>query len=262
MGPVDDGLVARLRAAGCVFAEEEAEVLHGAARSPADLETMVARRVTGEPLEVVVGFADFCGVRVQVDAGVFVPRARTSLMVRSAVEHLARRTAPRHLVIDLCCGTGAVGLAVRAAAGRTDLVASDVDPAAVACARRNVEPVGGSVVEGDLDGALPQDLRGRVDVLTCNPPYVPSEAIALMPPEARDHEHRVALDGGTDGLEVVRRALAVAGRWLAPGGLVVVEVGTAQVDRARRAACDVGLSVEVRTDQDLGATVVTAARPG
>ena len=102
----------------------------------------------------------------------------------------------------------------------------------MACARRNVEPVGGTVVEGDLDEALPLHLRGRVDVMTCNAPYVPTGAIATMPPEARDHEHRVALDGGADGLAVVRRAVAAAPRWLAPGGLVVVEVGTSQVDAA------------------------------
>ncbi len=98
-----------------------------------------------------------------------------------------------------------------------ELVASDVDPAAVACARRNVEPAGGTVVEGDLDSALPDRLRGRVDVITCNAPYVPTGAIATMPPEARDHEHRVALDGGADGLAVVRRVMAVAPEWLAPG---------------------------------------------
>lgn len=254
---MSEDLAARLRAAGCVFAEDEAEVLRGVAGSPADLERMAARRVAGEPLEVVIGFADFCGLRVQVDAGVFVPRARTALMVRAAVEHLREPRTPRPVVVDLCCGTGAVGLAARARAGEVELVASDVDPVAVACARRNVEPVGGSVVAGDLDDPLPPSVRGRVDLLTCNAPYVPTGAIALMPPEARDHEHRVALDGGGDGLEVVRRALAVAPLWLGPGGLVVVEVGAAQVDAALRAARAAGLSGALRTDDDLGATVVT-----
>jgi len=261
MGRVTDDLVHRLRAAGSVFAEDEAQVLRRAASSAADLETKAARRVAGEPLEVVVGFADFCGVRVQVDAGVFVPRARTALMVRVAVEHLSGLTSTRPRLVDLCCGTGAVGLAVMAAAGDVQLVASDVDPVAVACARRNVEPAGGTVVEGDLDDALPHRLRGRVDVLTCNAPYVPTGSIPSMPPEAREHEHRVALDGGGDGLAVVRRVLAVAPRHLAAGGLVVVEVGTAQVDEALRTVRAAGLSAAVRTDDDIGATVVTGVLP-
>jgi release factor glutamine methyltransferase len=253
---VSRDLVERLRAAGCVFAEDEAEVLRGAARSPVELERLVARRVAGEPLEVVVGFADLCGVRVQVDPGVFVPRTRTALMVQVVVEHLVGRSSVRPVVVDLCCGTGAVGLAVRAATGDVELVASDVDPAAVACARRNVEPVGGTVVEGDLDAPLPRRLLERVDALCCNAPYVPTGAIATMPPEAREHEHRVALDGGDDGLVVVRRALAAAPRWLASGGLVVVEVGTSQVADALRAGRDAGLDATVRTDDELAATVV------
>ena len=260
---MDADLVGRLRAAGCVFAEDEADVLRAAAGSPAELERMVRRRVSGEPLEVVVGFADFCGVRVQVDAGVFVPRARTALMVEVAVEHLrvvadsttgGRRPVLRHRR----CGARGHG---RGRWGDVELVASDVDPAAVACARRNVEPVGGTVVEGDLDEALPLDLRGRVDVLTCNAPYVPTGAIATMPPEARDHEHRVALDGGADGLAVVRRVVTAAPGWLAPGGLVVVEVGAGQVDAACDAVVAAGLRPAVVTDDELGAIVVSGTRP-
>ncbi len=259
---MSEGLVARLRAAGCVFAEDEADVLRGAAGSPAELERLIARRVAGEPLEVVVGFADLCDVRVQVDAGVFVPRARTALMVQVVAEHLAGRSPARPVVVDLCCGTGAVGLAVRAGVGDVELVSSDLDPAAVACARRNVEPVGGTVVEGDLDTQLPRQLLRRVDALCCNAPYVPTHAIATMPPEARDHEHAMALDGGEDGLVVVRRVLAAAPRWLAPGGLVVVEVGTSQVDDALRAGRAAGLAAGVRTDDELGATVVTGVLIG
>ena len=258
---MSEDLVGRLRAAGCVFAEDEADVLRDAAGSPDELERMVRRRVSGEPLEVVVGYADFHGVRVQVDPGVFVPRARTGLMVEMAIEHL-RAAAPGRtsVVVDLCCGTGAVGLAVLSRLPELELVASDVDPAAVACARRSVEPAGGTVVEGDLDSALPDRLRGRVDVITCNAPYVPTVAIATMPPEARDHEHRVALDGGADGLAVVRRVMAVASGWLAPGGIVVVEVGTGQVDAARAAVGDAGLQATVVTDDELGAIVVSGVR--
>ncbi len=257
---MDDPLVRRLRMAGCVFAEDEADVLRGAAGSAEHLEQLVVRRVAGEPLEVVVGFADFCGVRVQVDPGVFVPRGRTALMVELAVEHLHGRAGP--VQVDLCCGTGAIGLAVTARVPGLALVASELDPAAVSCARRNVEPVGGLVVAGDLFDGLPDHLRGRVDVVTCNAPYVPTDAIAAMPPEARDHEHRVALDGGSDGLDVVRRALGEAPGWLAPGGLVCVEVGREQVAATLAHARAAGLRAEHRTDDEIAGSVVVAALVG
>ncbi len=118
----------------------------------------------------------------------------------------------------MCCGSGALGAALAAAAGRpVDLHAADIDPAAVRCARRNVGPAGGQVHQGDLDGALPAGLRGRVGVLLANVPYVPTGDVALLPAEAREHEARLALDGGPDGLDVLRRVAAVAPAWLAPG---------------------------------------------
>ena len=105
--------------------------------------------------------------------------------------------------------------------------AADVDPAAVACARRNLPPV----YQGDLYAALPERLRGRVDLLVVNAPYVPTAAIATMPPEARDHEPRVALDGGADGLDVQRRVAADAPAWLRPGGALLIETGADQAPR-------------------------------
>jgi release factor glutamine methyltransferase len=249
----DDPLTARLRAAGCVFAEDEAAVLRSATHDPEVLELLVTRRVAGEPLEVVVGSADFCGVRVRTAAGVFVPRTRTGLMVRVAVQHLAHAADREAVVLDLCCGTGAVGVAVLAAhGGPVRLVASDVDPAAVACARLNVEPVGGTVVASDLYDDLPPDLAGRVDVLTCNAPYVPSEAVVGMPPEARDHEALVALDGGADGLDVHRRVVGAMPPWLSPAGVLVVEVAP---DQAPVLAALLARA-ETVDDDDRGATAI------
>ena len=198
-------LVARLRAAGCVFAEEEAAELLAAAAGPADLAVMVDRRVAGEPLETVLGWARFCGLRVAVEPGVFVPRQRTALLVEQAVA-LLRSAAGTPVVVDLCCGSGAVALAVAAGLGPVELHAADVDPVAVRCARRNLEPVGGRVHQGDLYAALPAALRGRVDLLAVNAPYVPSAAVALMPPEARDAEPRTAAAVRAGGLraDVVR----------------------------------------------------------
>jgi release factor glutamine methyltransferase len=271
----DAAVVTRLRAAGCVFAEDEAAILTGAARSAAELDLLVARRVAGEPLEQVVGWAEFCGLRIGVDPGVFVPRRRSEFLVAVAVG-LARERGGlgRPVIVDLCCGTGALGLAVAVALsaeaggaggrlGGVELHAADLDPAAVACARRNVEPAGGHVYAGDLFAPLPAGLAGRVDVLTCNAPYVPTTEIAFMPAEARDHEALIALDGGTDGLAVLRRAASAAASWLAPGGVLLVETSERQAPAMAAAMAAGGLAPRVHEDDESGATVVTGqpARP-
>jgi release factor glutamine methyltransferase len=272
-GPAPADVVRRLRAAGCVFAEEEAALLVDAARDGADLDRLVGRRVAGVPLEHVLGWAEFCGLRIAVEPGVFVPRRRTELLVREAVRLLGApagrpsagdRSRPGErppVVVDLCCGSGAIGTALALAAVPVELHAADVDPVAVRCARRNVEPVGGRVHHGDLDAALPASLRGRVDVLVVNAPYVPTDAIATMPPEARAHEPRIALDGGTDGLDVARRVVARAPVWLAPGGHLLIETGERQAAALAAAFRAGGLAPSVVHDDDVDGTVVVGA-PG
>lgn len=257
MGEADDFdvVVRRLRAAGCVFAEEEAALLLESASSPADLEGRVERRVAGEPLEYVVGWAGFHGLRVSVLPGVFVPRRRTEFLVDSAV----RFGAPGSVVLDLCCGTGAVGLAVHRVL-RGTLYAADVDPVAVACARHNLAADAAGVFEGDLFGAVPSSLIGGVDLLLANVPYVPTDDIALMPPEAREHEARVALDGGPDGLDVLRRVAASAADWLAPGGRLFTETSERQAPIAAAVLSGAGLTAEIVEDD--GTTVVTALSGG
>jgi release factor glutamine methyltransferase len=259
-------VISRLRTAGCVFAEDEAAVIEASAGSPEQLEAMVAQRVSGLPLEQVVGWAEFCGLRIEVAAGVFVPRRRSEFLVGVAIG-LARSAHP--VIVDLCCGTGALGLATLAGLSGQDgslaglgaeLHAAELDPAAVACARRNVEPAGGRVYEGDLFAPLPDSLRGRVDILICNAPYVPTGEIAFMPPEARDHEARMALDGGSDGLAILRRASAQAPDWLAPGGFLIVETSERQAAAMAAAMAAAGLAAEVRVDDETGATVVAGIR--
>ncbi len=250
LDPADvDRLVRRLRAAGCVFAEEEAVLLAGAASSAAELEAWTIRRETGEPLEQLVGWVEFCGLRLAVAPGVFVPRQRTALLVDEVVA-LVR---PGDVVVDLGCGVGAIAAAVRAAAPGAEVYAVDVDPAAVACARRNLPP--DRVLEGDLYDALPRRLRGEVDVVVANAPYVPTEAIALMPREARDHEHRLALDGGPDGLAVQRRVIAGAPAWLRAGGHVLVETGWSQRDGTSAALRKAGFDVAIRSEDASGGLV-------
>jgi release factor glutamine methyltransferase len=254
--PVESDVVATLRAAGCVFAEDEARLLLDAATSPADLTELVRRRVEGEPLEVIVGYADFLGHRIFVDAGVFVPRQRSGFVVEQAVE----RAAPGAVVVDLCCGAGALGIAVAAAVGDVELHAADVEPAAVACARRNLADRG-QVHEGDLYEPLPDTLRGRVDVLVVNAPYVPTDEIAMMPPEARDHEPLVALDGGADGVDVHRRVAAGAGDWLAPGGHLLIETSEHQAPLTAAAMTAHGLVARVEVSEDYYCTVVIGTKP-
>ncbi len=248
---------ARLRAAGCVFAEDEARLLISAAASPADLTSMVERRAAGEPLEHVVGWAEFCGMRIVVDPGVFVPRRRTEFLVTHAIA-VAR---PRAVVLDMCCGSGAIGAAIAAHIGAIELHAVDIDPVAVACARRNVAVVGGEVHEGDLYDALPASLHGRVDVLVANAPYVPTDAIALLPAEARVHEPRVALDGGPDGLDVQRRVIDGAPSWLAPRGHLLIETSEQQAPRTVDAVARIGLHPRVERSDALNATVVIGTAP-
>jgi release factor glutamine methyltransferase len=242
-----------------VFAEDEAELLVSLARSPNELENLVSSRVAGQPLEQVVGWAEFCGLRIAVEPGVFVPRRRTEILVREAVA-----LAPAHaVVVDLCCGTGAIGVALAAALGTIELYAADIDPAAVRCARRNVIPAGGQVYEGDLFQPLPTALRGRVDVLVVNAPYVPTGSIRLMPPEARLHEPRVALDGGVDGLDIQRRVAAEASRWLAPDGQLLIETSVPQAPDTVDAMVRGGLVPRVVSSVELDGTAVigTLCRP-
>jgi release factor glutamine methyltransferase len=252
-------IVASLRAAGCVFAEQEAQVLIQAARTPHELKAMVQQRSAGQPIEHVVGWADFCGLRVSVGPGVFVPRPRTELMVRQAAS-LTVLAAPDALVVDLCCGSGAIGLAVITTAGHGELHAADISPEAVVCARRNLSPVGGRVYLGDLFSPLPGRLRGRIDVLTANVPYVPSGEIAYLPPEARIYEPLPALDGGSDGLDLLRRVASEAGRWLTPGGHLLLETSQDQAAGALADLAAGGLKPSLVTDEELGATVVIGSR--
>jgi release factor glutamine methyltransferase len=228
-------VVARLRAAGCVFAEEEAELLLQAGGG-----ALIDRRVAGEPLEHLLGWVSFAGLRVAVGPGVFVPRRRTELMARVAI---GRRPA---VLVELCCGAAAVTATVEASLPDVETWATDIDPLAVSFASRNIR---GTAIAGDLDEALPATLLGRVDVIACNAPYVPSAEVRHLPPEARDHEPLIALDGGDDGLHVIRRAAARATRWLAPGGALLVEVSDAQVAAASAAVAAVGLRPDVQRDE-------------
>jgi release factor glutamine methyltransferase len=255
MAVSDSVIVTRLRAAGCVFAEDEARMLIAAARTPAELDAMVGQRVAGLPLEQVLGWAEFYGLRITVAPGVFVPRRRTEFLVRRAVA-LAR---PGDVIVDLCCGAGAIGAAMAAAVEGVEVYAADIDPAAVRCARQNLPA--DRVYQGDLYAPLPAVLRGRVAILAANVPYVPAREIELLPAEARAHEPRAALDGGADGLDVLRRVAIGAAVWLAPGGYLLSETSDRQAPLAEAVVAASGLDARVARSPDLDATVIIARRP-
>jgi release factor glutamine methyltransferase len=276
-------VVTALRTAGCVFAEDEAQLLVSSAATDAELTAMVGQRVAGLPLEQILGWAEFCGLRIAVEPGVFVPRRRTEFLVRQAIALGWQSAQPDTpvVVLDLCCGTGALGLAVArglshgqghrahtAGGGHPDTLqhaevhAADVDPVAVRCAQLNLAPVGGQVYQGDLFGPLPETLRGRVDLLTANVPYIPSGEIELLPPEARLYEPQATLDGGADGLDLLRRVAAAAPQWLAPGGSLLSELSERQAQSAREILRVGGLGTRVKTSEEMNATVVIATRHG
>jgi release factor glutamine methyltransferase len=239
-----------------VFAEEEATVLLSTARNPTELATMIGRRCAGYPLEHVVGWADFRGRRIAVAPGVFVPRRRTEFLVEQAIGHLRSIEGP--VVVDLCCGSGNVGVVLHDEIECIELHAADVDPVAVACARENLASTTAGVHTGDLYDALPRSLRGRVDLIVADAPYVPTAEIEFLPTEARVHESRGALDGGRDGLDHHRRIAAGASDWLTPIGTVLVEISANQAEQSKAIFADAGLTPTTAYCARLDATVVAA----
>jgi len=214
-------VIGALVRAGCVAPEEEAAELIAAAGAGGDLAGMVARRSTGEPLAWITGRTVFCGLEVAVDPGVYVPRWQSEPLARLAAHLLP----PTGLGVDLATGSGAVAMVMQAARPGARVVATEIDPTAVRCARRN----GVAVHQGYLHEPLPPDLAGRVDVLSGVLPYVPDDALHLLPRDVLAFEPRAALDGGVRGLEVVSAVVADSGAWVRSGGWMVLEVGGDQI---------------------------------
>lgn len=250
-------LVVRLRAAGCVYAEAEAEVLRDAVGTDEErLEGLVRRREAGEPLQHVVGWADLHGHRIVLHPGVFVPRARSGLLIDLALPRLQVGS----VVVDLCCGSGALAAVLAAESAGATVYAVDRDPLAVTCARENLPA--SRVMLGDLFGPIPSSLRGRVDVVIASAPYVPSAEVADLPREAREHEPRTALDGGDDGLDIYRRIAADAPSWLAIDGALIIETARHQADAAAAVLEGAGLRASIEVDDRRDATaVVGVAQP-
>ena len=223
-------VVARLRAAGSVFAEEEARLLDGN-------EELIARRIAGERLEHVLGWTEFAGLRIEVDPGVFIPRPQTE-----ALAEVAAQLEPR-IAVDLFAGSAAIACVIKARNPQARVIAGELDPVALACARRNGLRYGVEVVSADVDAGLPPELAGQVDVITANVPYVPSGELEFVP---HDGEPESTLDGGADGYAWLRRAAKAAPRWLRPGGVLLSEIpeGCGVIDLP-------GLSTDLAADRVL-----------
>jgi release factor glutamine methyltransferase len=261
---VDPDTVAFLRAAGCVYAEEEARILTEAAHSPAELKSLLDRRATGEPLEYIVGWAEFCGLKLPVCTGVFVPRRRSEFLVECAARVIRAALAhtsdgPRRVkVLDMCCGSGAIGLAVAIRACDVELLAADESHLAIECARKNLAQVDGRVYQGDLFAPIPRIELHGLDLIVANAPYVPTDEIRRLPAEARLYEPIATLDGGPDGTSVQRRILASAADWLRTPGFVLIETGRDMSAQTALIAEDNGFAVEIRESSELDTAVVVA----
>ncbi|MEP6642532.1 MAG: putative protein N(5)-glutamine methyltransferase [Gaiellales bacterium] len=221
--PDVEALSAVLAGAGFVAAAEEAcELLASAGGDPARLDSLVRRRLTGEPLAWITGSVRFCGIEVRIDPGVYVPRWQSEALARRAGERLpAGGTA-----IDLCTGSGAVARALAVNLPGARIVASDIDERAIACARAN----GVDVYHGDLFAPLPRGLAACVDVVVAIVPYVPTPALPLLQRDTFTFESPLHYDGGRDGTDILRRVLADSPRFLRAGGAVLLELGGDQAD--------------------------------
>ena len=231
--------------------------------SPADrLEALVARRAAREPLQLVLGTAAFRTIEVACRPGVFIPRPETEVVAGVAIDR-ARQRAAGALVVEPCTGSGAIACAVAVEVPGVRVLATDLDPAAVDLARHNARATAPERIEvrhGDLLDPLDASLRGHLDVLVANPPYLPATDRGTWAPEVGDHDPPAALIGGPDGHEVVDRLLALAVEWLAPGGSVVLEIDERRGAQAAAVARTAGLGdVEVRRDLT-GADRVLVAR--
>lgn len=244
-----------LAAGGSVEPGAEADALLEAANDGAGpIERLVGRRLEGEPLPWITGWVRFCGVRVLVDPGVFVPRPQTEALAQRAVQLLPADG----IAVDLCTGSGAIAVVLRAERPGATVIATDVDPVAVACARRN----GVEALPGDLDEPLPSALHERVDVVTAVVPYVPTEELHLLPRDVLAHEPARSLDGGPGGTALLERAASATARWLRPGGTVLLELGGDQADEMSTTMAGAGLTaIRVHRDDEGRDRAIEARRP-
>lgn len=219
---------------------------------------MVEKRISGLPLEYVLGFTKFCGLRIEVERGVFIPRRRTEFLVQQA-KVLTRQY---DIVLDLCCGSGAIGYAIATDLKKISLHSVDVDPVAVRCASYNITKIGGHVYQGDVYDAIPHSLRGQVNIIVANAPYVPTDSIKLLPRESRLYEPKGTVDGGKDGLDLQRMIAEETPKWLVSGGHLLIETSEMQGAKTFEIFVKAGLITKIVRDEEMDATVVIGTKSG
>lgn len=241
---VKEGVIARLAAGGFLAPKEEADELLAAAGGDAcRLGALVARRLTGEPLAWITGSTMFCGVRVLVDSGVYVPRPHSQRLALRAAALLP----PKGVAVDVCTGSGAIAVVLRAHRPGARVVATDVDQRAVDCARRN----GVEALHSDLVRALPPALEGTVDVFTAVVPYVPTSELRFLQRDTFRFESKLAYDGGRDGMRVLRRVVSGSAPYVRAGGRLLLELGGDEAEAITPALIAAGYtSIRTLTDED------------
>ena len=215
------------------------------------LQSLLRQRLSGEPLAYIVGSREFYGLELEVNKHVLIPRQETELLVDITLEHLASSNSFSPTVVDVGTGSGAVALAIATHAKTTNVVATDVSKDALGVARRNAASLGLSASIEFVHGDMLIPIHGPIDVVVSNPPYIPSSEIEDLAVEVRQ-EPRIALDGGDDGLDPLRRLFNQTAAKLAPGGMVVVELMPEQMNKARTLAFGTfANNIEVTTHKDL-----------
>ena len=246
----------RLAAGGFLAPDDEAAELVAAARDDGSLlEAFVERRLTGEPLAWITGATTFCGIRVLVDTGTYVPRPHTEALALWAVERL-----PEHgVAVDACTGSGAIAVVLGKRRPAAHVVATDIDQRCVDCARRNAV----DAVRGDLLASLPRTLEGAVDVLTAVVPYVPTRELSFLQRDTFTFESTLAYDGGRDGARLLRRVVRESTRFVRPGGALLLELGGEQAALLATALARAGYDdVHELVDEDGDIRGIEALRTG
>ncbi len=251
-----------------MFAEDEAALLLAAADGDM-LDALVMRREAGEPLEHVLGWVDFGGLRLSVGPGAFIPRQRSVRLARAAVKALEERERPvgraalddraRMVFVEPFAGVAPLAATVAGRVPTAEVHAIELEPVALGYAARNLPPTAHRYQGSRLD-PLPPDLAGRVSVIAAVPPYIPDAELGLLPRDFREHEPVAALTAGADGLDEVRALLDAALIWLAPDGVALIELNRRQASAAVAHARGLGLRANCRTASDGQTATLRAAR--
>ena len=254
-----DDAVRLLRAAGCAFAEREAQGIFAAFTDPHDRSVAVERRCSGLPLEYVVGVATFAGVEVTIGSPSFIPRHRAEALVDVAAVRAAvlADSGPRR-ALDLGCGSGAIAVALTVRLPGWDVHATDIDAGSLVHARTNAATFGFTVHQGHWWSGLPARLRGSFDLVVAHLPYVPTLQVAMLPRDLRDAEPLRTVDGGPDGLDPWRLVAPEAAGWLTESGAVLTQVTHGQRNDALAVGRAGGLQTECVESED---AVVVVGRP-